>query len=37
MDYMTTTHSHYYDSVISDWWCRDCDTVTDYCTENSPR
>ena len=28
----TNTHHHIYDTNISDWWCLDCDTVTDYCT-----
>jgi hypothetical protein len=27
------THHHRYRSDISDWWCDDCDTVTDFCTE----
>ena len=25
-------HHHHYRPDISDWWCRECDTVTDYCT-----
>lgn len=27
------SHHHHYRSDISDWWCDDCDTVTDFCTE----
>jgi hypothetical protein len=30
-------HQHAYNDTIADWWCHTCETVTDYCTENSPR
>lgn len=26
-------HHHYYLYEISDWWCDNCQTVTDYCKE----
>jgi hypothetical protein len=26
-------HHHRYRSDLADWWCDDCDTVTDFCTE----
>lgn len=25
------SHHHTYHADIADWWCEDCDTVTDYC------
>lgn len=28
---MQNNHDHVYYSDINDWWCRDCDTVTDFC------
>ena len=36
MDYMTVTHSHYYDTVVSEWQCRECDTCADYCQQINP-
>lgn len=35
-DDSVTDHKHYYDPTISDWWCRECDTVTDYCQQLNP-
>lgn len=29
-------HSHTYRSDLSDWWCVDCDTVTDHCQQINP-
>lgn len=26
-------HRHGYRPDISDWWCYDCDTVTDFCKQ----
>lgn len=31
-DAPTARHAHTYRADIKDWWCIDCDTVTDYCT-----
>ena len=31
----STAHHHYYRHDVSDWWCRECDTVTDYCTDDT--
>ena len=28
-------HHHFYRFHVSDWWCRECDTVTDYCTQQN--
>jgi len=33
--YMTLRHRHGYRRDISDWWCETCDTVTDYCLQQS--
>jgi hypothetical protein len=27
------SHRHSYRTDINDWWCYDCDTVTDFCVE----
>lgn len=27
------THRHEFDYERKDWWCHDCETVTDYCKE----
>jgi hypothetical protein len=27
------THHHWYSFAAGDWLCRECDTVTDYCTQ----
>lgn len=27
------THQHYFDYEIKDWWCGNCENVTDYCIE----
>ena len=29
-------HRRRYRSDISDWWCDDCETVTDFCQELNP-
>ena len=29
-------HAHTYRADISDWYCTDCDTVTDYCQQLNP-
>lgn len=34
---MAHEHHHTYRPDLSDWWCEDCQTVTDYCDEGSPR
>ena len=26
-------HHHEYRRDIADWWCHNCDTVTDFCTQ----
>ena len=26
-------HEHTYRWDVADWWCKDCDTVTDYCAQ----
>ena len=31
----STRHHHTYRSDVSAWWCRECDTVTDYCTDDT--
>ena len=30
------THRHEYRRDIADWWCHDCDTVSDSCTQTNP-
>lgn len=35
-DFTTVTHLHAYDREIADWWCHDCETVTDYCQQINP-
>lgn len=30
-------HTHTYRDDIADWWCVECDTVTDYCNRLNPR
>lgn len=30
------THRHEFRYDIKDWWCYDCDTVTDFCQELNP-
>ena len=32
MTAQTAKHSHYYDGAANEWLCRECETVTDYCT-----
>lgn len=29
----TAPHHHYYSPQVSDWLCRECQTVTDFCTQ----
>ena len=29
----TTDHLHHYRGDINEWFCSDCDTVTDYCED----
>lgn len=26
-------HHQWYDRTINDWWCEDCQNVTDYCKQ----
>ena len=35
-DWPTLTHTHHYRDDIADWWCDECDTVTDYCQQINP-
>lgn len=35
-DLAVVDHVHTYRADISDWWCVDCDTVTDYCQQLNP-
>ncbi len=28
-------HTHVYRHDINDWWCNDCATVTDHCTQET--
>ncbi|MGN6129277.1 MAG: hypothetical protein ACTHOK_02960 [Nocardioidaceae bacterium] len=29
-------HWHEYRRDLADWWCRDCNTVTDFCAQTNP-
>jgi hypothetical protein len=29
-------HAHAYRADIADWWCDDCETVTDFCQQINP-
>lgn len=32
--YFEEAHDHFYSAAAADWWCGDCKTVTDFCTQN---
>jgi hypothetical protein len=29
-------HHHEYRHDVADWWCHDCETVTDFCQQTNP-
>jgi hypothetical protein len=29
-------HRHEYRRDLADWWCHDCETVTDFCQQVNP-
>lgn len=35
-DVLERTHAHHYRPDVSDWWCSDCETVTDFCAQTNP-
>ena len=37
VDVLERQHRHEYRDEIADWWCEDCQTVTDYCHQIAPR
>lgn len=35
-DVLERQHRHAYDAARADWWCHDCQTVTDFCQQTNP-